>query len=112
MILVLGTKENNVSNTRPLRGIHDVRSMRTAIGRSRPTGEQEIYVDMLRLMTEKARLERELAMWQANVQRIQKRLDDIGAQMQQLDQIAASERQKRDGTGKDKPPWEEMILTY
>ena len=105
-----------MSNTRPLRGMHDVRSMCTAIGHSHPTGGQGTYLDMHLLMNEKARLERELAMWQANVQRIQKRLADIEAQMQQLAEVAARERQERDGTGRDKPadrpPWEEMTLTY
>ena len=101
-----------MSKKPPLKGMRGVPSMRTVIGRSRPSGEQAIYVDLHRLVTEKARLEGELAMWQANVQRIQGRLADIEAQMQQLDEIAAREREKRNNTGEEEHSLDEMTLTY
>jgi len=100
-----------MSKKPPLKGMRDVPSMRTVIGRSRPSGEQAIYVDLHRLVTEKARLEGELAMWQANVQRIQGRLADIATQMQQLDEIAARDRAKRDGATQEDAV-QEMTLTY
>lgn len=92
-----------------LRGMRDLRSMHTIIRRTGPTEGPAAYVDMLRLSTEKARLERELVMWQANVQRIQARLAEIETQMQQLDEIAARER-KRDG--EVQAAAQEMMLTY
>jgi predicted nuclease with TOPRIM domain len=70
------------------------------------------YVDMLRLMTEKTRLERELIMWQANVQRIQTRLTDIETQMQQLDEITARDRAKRNDSATEADAVQEMTLTY
>lgn len=96
---------------RVLRGMHDLHSMHSVIRRSGPTEGPRAYVDMLRLMTEKARLERELAMWQANVQRIQARLADIETQRQQLDEITARDRAKRDG-GTQEDAVQEMTLTY
>ena len=101
-----------MSKKQPLKGMRDVPSMRTVLGRSHPNGEQAIYIDLHRLMTEKARLEGELAMWQANVQRIQKRLAEIDAQTQQLDDIAAREREKRNNTGEAEHGLDEMTLTY
>jgi len=50
---------------------------------------------MLRLMTEKTRLERELVMWQANAERVQRRLAGIERQVRQLDDIADPNRAKR-----------------
>ncbi len=94
-----------------LRGMRDLRGMHSVIRRSGPTEGPMAYVDMLRLMTEKARLERELGMWQANVQRIQARLADIETQMQQLDEITARERGKRDVAPQDEAV-QEMTLTY
>lgn len=96
---------------RILRGMRDLRGMHTIIRRSGPTEGPAAYVDMLRLSTEKARLERELAMWQANVQRIQARLADIETQMQQLDEITARERGKRDSETQEEVV-QEMTLTY
>lgn len=98
-------------NRQALRGMRDLRSMHSIIRRSGPAEGPATYVDMLRLMTEKARLERELSMWQANVQRIQARLSDIATQMQQLDEIAARERSKRD-TATPEDAVQEMTLTY
>jgi predicted nuclease with TOPRIM domain len=91
--------------------MRDVRTMHSVIRRSGPTEGPMAYVDMLRLMTEKARLERELGMWQANVQRIQARLADIETQMQQLNEITAREHGKRDGETQE-DAGQEMTLTY
>jgi cob(I)alamin adenosyltransferase len=100
------------SSMRTLRGMRDVRSMHGLVHRGGSTDAQTAYVDMHRLMTEKNRLERELGMWQANIQRIQARLADIEAQMRQLDEITAREREKRNGAEAEGPAWEEMTVTY
>jgi hypothetical protein len=97
--------------SRALKGMRDLRGMHTVIRRSGPTEGPAAYVDMLRLMTEKARLERELIMWQANVQRIQTRLADIETQMQQLDEITARERSKGDSAAQEETETE-LTLTY
>ena len=95
-----------------LRGMRDLRSIHTISRRSGPTEGPMAYVDMLRLMTEKTRLERELIMWQANVQRIQARLADIETQMQQLDEITARDRAKRNDSAMEEDAVQEMTLTY
>jgi hypothetical protein len=92
--------------------MRDLRSMHTIIRRSGPTEGPVAYVDMLRLMTEKTRLERELIMWQANVQRIQARLADIETQMQQIDEITARDRAKRNDSATEEDAVQEMTLTY
>lgn len=100
------------SSTTTLRGMHDIRSMQSVARSSGgPMDGRAAYVDLHRLMTEKARLERELTMWQAKVQRIQARLADIETQMQQLDEITARDRAKRDG-GTQEDAVQEMTLTY
>lgn len=98
--------------SRVLRGMRDLRSMHTVNRRAGPTEGPMAYVDMLRLMTEKTRLERELTMWQANVQRIQTRLVDIETQMQQLDEITARDRAKRSDSATQEDAVQEMTLTY
>jgi chromosome segregation ATPase len=100
------------SSMTTLRGMHDIRSMHSVARRGIPMDGQAAYVDMHRLMTEKNRLERELGMWQANVQRIQARLADIDNQMKQLDEITAREREKRNGAEEEGPAWQEMTVTY
>lgn len=100
-------------NGRTLRGMRDLRSMRNMPSFVRRSGSIEgpgAYVDMLRLSTEKARLERELAMWQAHVQQCQARLADIETQMQQLEGATARERSKHGEDTDDAV--EEMTLTY
>ena len=101
-----------MTQKRMVRGMRDVRSMHSVAKRGGPVSETGAYVDMHRLMTEKARLERELGMWQANVQRIEARLADIDNQMKQLDEIAAREREKRNGNTEEAEPYQEMTLTY
>jgi Skp family chaperone for outer membrane proteins len=92
--------------------MRDVRSMHSVVKRGGPTSETGAYVDMHRLMTEKERLERELGMWQANVQRIEARLADIDNQMKQLNEIAFREREKRNAANEEVEPFREMTMTY
>jgi hypothetical protein len=96
-----------------LRGMRDLRSMRNMPSFIRRSGSAEgsgAYVDMLRLSTEKARLERELTMWQAHTQRCQTRLAEIQIQMQQLSEITARDRTGQ-GENKDEV-LQEMTLSY
>jgi len=100
------------SSTTTLRGMHDIRGMQSVVRSSDgPTDGRSAYVDLHRLMTEKTRLAREMTMWQAKVQRIQTRLVDIETQMQQLDEITARDRAKRDSATPEDSA-QEMTLTY
>ena len=99
-------------SNRSCKGMHDVRSMRTVTGRSHPQGKESTYVDFHRLQTEKARLQRELVIWQTNAERVQTRLADIEAQVRQLDSITDHSRAARSETVEDSPAFEEMTLTY
>jgi CII-binding regulator of phage lambda lysogenization HflD len=78
-----------------------------------PADEQTLHIEMHRLLTEKARLERELQMWQANVDRIKNRLVEIDAQVKHV-RVAANEMAARsNGDGKSQTtPWDEMPFTY
>lgn len=100
-------------NGHALRGMRDLRSMRNMRSFVRRSGVVEgsgAYVDMLRLSTERARLERELTMWQDHVRHCQTRLAEIEVQMQQIEEANARDRGKREGD-KDEVA-EVMTLTY
>ena len=95
-----------------IRGMRDVRSMHSVVKRGGPTTETGAYADLHRLVTEKARLERELGMWLANVRRIEARLADIESEVKQIDEMTAREREKRDAAAEATEPYREMTLTY
>lgn len=99
-----------MTSNRPLKGMKNVRSMRSVITSSAgPTDEQSAYLAMHRLMTERKRLARELEMWEANVQRIKEHLVEIDNQMEQLRGVmtqTAADHGRQDGN------WEEFTLLY
>ena len=93
-----------------LKGMRDVRGMRSVGGHSKPASEESAHIDMHRLITERSRLQRELNMWRGNVERLEKRLADIEGQLQELDQFAMQARQARQEA--NEPEWQEMTLNY
>ena len=96
-----------------LRGMKSVRSMRDVqVNSAGPPDEQSIHIGLHRMLTEKARLERELQMWQANIERINARLADLNSQITQA-RDAANEMARANEAGKStQNPWDEMTLTY
>lgn len=99
-----------MTSNRPLKGMKNVRSMRSIVASSTgPSDEQSSYLAMHRLMTERKRLARELEMWEANVQRIKERLTDIDNQMEQLRSAVAKTAAEQGKQGGD---WEEFTLLY
>ncbi len=93
---------------RNARGMRDVSAATTAAA-----DEQTLHIEMHRLLTEKARLERELQMWTANVDRIKTRLAELDGQVTQV-RAAANEMAVRATRDASSPstPWEEMSFTY
>jgi len=93
---------------RNARGMRDISAVNTG-----GADEQTLYIEMHRLLTEKARLERELQMWMANVDRIKSRLSEIDVQVTQVRAAANEMAERATGNGKSQPaPWEEMPFTY
>lgn len=102
------SKSPRPKSMRHARGMRDV--VATTAG---PADEQTLHIELHRLLTEKARLESELQMWMANVDRIKNRLSEIELQANQV-RAAANEMAAR-ANGDDKSqtaPWDEMPFTY
>lgn len=97
-----------------LRGMKSVRSMRDVqVNSAGPPDEQSIHIGLHRMLTEKARLERELQMWLANIERINTRLADLNQQITQSRNAANEMAARADETGRSaQNPWDEMTLTY
>lgn len=95
-----------------LRGMKSVRSMRDVqVNSAGPPDEQSIHIGLHRMLTEKARLERELQMWQANIERINNRLADLNNQINAA-RNAANEMARAKEANSSQDPWDEMTLTY
>lgn len=93
---------------RNARGMRDV-----SAANSGGADEQSLHIEMHRLLTEKARLERELQMWMANVDRIKNRLAEIDVQANQVRAAANEMAERAAGNGKSQTaPWDEMPFTY
>jgi hypothetical protein len=99
-----------LKNGRILKGMRDIRSMRAVGGHSKPNSEEAVYMEMHRLVGEKGRITKELSMWRANVDRLEKRLVDIETQMQEMEKLTAQARLEREV--KEGPEWEEITMTY
>ncbi len=102
-----------MNKQRPPKSMKQVRSMRDVSASSAgPADEQTLYIELHRLLTEKQRLENELRMWQANVDRINSRLVEIEATVVQVRASAAELASRAVGERGSQDPWEEMTFTY
>lgn len=96
-----------------LRGMKSVRSMRDVqVNSAGPPDEQSIHIGLHRMLTEKARLERELQMWQANIERINNRLADLNNQINAARNAANEMARAKEAGNSSQDPWDEMTLTY
>jgi len=95
-------------------GLRSIRSMHSAGKRSIPRVQSSAYLDLYMLRKEKDRLEKEIYILDRKKKGIQKRLDDINKEMDEL-QRAETERKKTISQEFKKPPekeWKTMSLKY
>ena len=102
------SKAPRPKSMRNARGMRDVSAATAG-----PADEQTLHIEMHRLLTEKARLERELQMWMANVDRIKTRLAELDIQVTQVRAAANEMAARANGDAKSKnADWDEMPFTY
>jgi len=93
---------------RNARGMRDVSAATAG-----PADEQTLHIEMHRLLTEKARLERELQMWMANVDRIKTRMAELDSQLTQVRSAANEMAARATADAKSKgADWDEVPFTY
>ncbi len=102
-----------MNKQRPPKSMKHVRSMRDISASSAgPADEQTLYIELHRLLTEKQRLENELKMWQANVDRITARLAEIEITVGQVRSSASELANRAASKQGEENGWEEMSFTY
>jgi hypothetical protein len=104
------------------KGMHDIASAQTLINRSVPATRAQVMAQLARMEYERARLERELALWAGKRERTQSRLgkvqQHIGLLQQALDQAPGNaqgpiaETAPREGYGRKGPTWREISVEY
>lgn len=97
-----------------LSGLREIRSMHSSRKRSIPRVQSSAYLDLYMLRKEKDRLEKEVYILDKRKKGMQKRLDEIDAEMKKLEEAEAKGRQTNP-QGFKKPPekdWKTMPLKY
>lgn len=97
-----------------LSGLRDIRTMHSSRKRSIPRVQSSAYLDLYMLRKEKNRLEKEVYILDKRKKTIQKRIDEINAEMDKLEKAEALKRQ--DSPKRLKKPlekdWKTMPLKY
>ncbi|MCX6340102.1 MAG: hypothetical protein NTX71_09335 [Candidatus Aureabacteria bacterium] len=97
-----------------LSGLREVRTLHSAKKRSIPRVQSSTYLDLYMLKKEKDRLEKETYILDKRKKSMQKRIDEINAEMKKLEE-AEPRRSQADPGGFKKPPskdWKTMHLKY
>lgn len=97
-----------------LSGLRDIRTMHGSKKRSIPRVQSSAYLDLYMLRKEKDRLEKEVYILDKRKKGIQKRLNEIDAEMDRSEKAEAKRRQDnpqgfKKPSGKD---WKTMPLKY
>ena len=100
-----------------LSGLREVRTLHSAKKRSIPRVQSSTYLDLYMLKKEKDRLEKETYVLDKRKKSMQKRIDEIGAEMKKLEEAEQAEprisQARPEGfkkpSGKD---WKTMHLKY
>lgn len=97
-----------------LSGLRDIRTMHSSRKRSIPRVQSSAYLDLYMLRKEKDRLEKEAYIIDKRKMNIQKRINEINAEMDKLEKAEALKRQ--DSPKRLKKPlekdWKTMPLKY
>jgi len=97
-----------------LSGLREIRTMHSSQKRSIPRAQSSVYLDMYMLRKEKERLEKKACILDKRKKAIQKRLDEINAEMDKLQKTEAR-RPERNPKSFEKPSgkdWKTMALNY
>lgn len=97
-----------------LGGLRDIRTMHSARKRSIPRVQSSTYLDLYMLRKEKDRLEKEVYILDKRRKSIQKRLDEIDTEMQELEKAEARrpEAISEGGRRSSEKEWKKMLLDY
>lgn len=105
-----------------LKGIHDIPTAQSLINRSIPATRDKIMTQLARMEQERARLERELDVWDGKQQQTEARLQQVRQHIellqQALDKSPAAEGRRDSGTqraaddGRKAKGWREIPLEY
>lgn len=93
------------------RTAHDIRTARSLPARAGPGSEQDAYVRLSQLASEKHRLVGEQELWQRKLERITKRSREIDSQMDRL-RRQVSETHDEQGSRSPGRRWREFELPY
>ena len=112
-------------NSESMRGMRDVPTLQSTRKRSLSVTREQAVTELARLEHEKARLERELGIWQANEKKTGRRLARVDEQLAVLQHILApapvkestgEKRKTRPSPDEDAPRadqgWQEIKLEY
>lgn len=77
------------------RGMRDIPTAFGLAKRTKPNSRDEAITEMARLEHEKARLEREMALWAENQKRTEKHLQRVRERLAMLEQIVANRASER-----------------
>lgn len=97
-----------------LSGLREIKTIHSTKKRSIPRVQSSAYLDLYMLKKEKDRLEKEVYILDKRKKSMQKRLDEIDAEMKKLEEAEAKRPQANPGvlkkpSGKD---WKTMPLKY
>ena len=103
-----------VRSATELSGLREIRTMHSSKKRSIPRVQSSAYLDLYMLRKEKDRLEKEVCILDKRRKGIQKRLDEINAEMERLEKTEArgaegNHESVEKPSGKD---WKTMALNY
>jgi hypothetical protein len=103
-----------VRSATELSGLREIRTMHSSKKRSIPRVQSSAHLDLYMLRKEKDRLEKEVCILDKRRKGIQKRLDEISAEMERLEKTEArrTEANLEKSTKPSGKDWKTMALNY
>lgn len=98
-----------------LGGLREIRTMGSSKKKSIPRVQSSPYLDLYMLRKEKDRLEKEAYVLDKRKKSVQKRINDIDAEMVKLEELEEARKSERKGCVHKKPPvreWNTMSMKY
>ena len=97
-----------------LSGLREIKSMHSSKKRSIPRVQSSAYLDLYMLRKEKDRVEKEIYILDKRKKSLQKRMDEINAEMKKLEEAEAKRREANPEEFKkfQAKEWKTMALKY